>query len=156
MDETVNVAKTNSDEALANEGNYAFVPLFGLGAQYDFTPQVNAYANVSQAYRPAVFTQAVPTSPNVFVPSNLQPSFVWNYEAGFRGNPQPWLTWDTSFFLIDFQNQIGTQVIGNDTFIVNTGRSVTYGWDSIVQVDFVGAADALRDTAEGQSSWVDT
>jgi Fe(3+) dicitrate transport protein len=156
VDETINVAKTADGEALADESNNAFVPLFALGAQYDFTPQVNAYANVSQAYRPAVFTQAVPTSPNVFVPGNLQPSFVWNYEAGFRGSPRPWLTWDTSFFLIDFQNQIGTQVIGNNTFIVNTGRSVTYGWDSMVQMDFVGVADALRDTADGQASWVDT
>ena len=156
VDETINTPKTKAGEALANQTEYAFVPLFALGAEYAFTPKVAAYANVSQAYRPAIFTQAVPTAPNVFVPSNLQPSFVWNYEAGFRGNPNRWLTWDTSFYLIDFQNQIGTQVIGGDTFIVNTGRSVTYGWDSMAQVDFVGLADEFRGTAEGASSLVDT
>ena len=156
VDETINVAKTAAGDPLANETNYSFVPLFGLGAQYDFTPKVNAYANVSQAYRPAIFTQAVPTAPNVFVPNNLQPSFVWNYEGGLRGNPLPWLTWDTSFVLIDFQNQIAENSTGGTTVIENGGRSVTYGWDTMAQVDFVGVADALRGAAEGHASWIDT
>ena len=156
VDETVNTARTLTGQPLANESDYAFVPLFGLGAQYDFTPTVNAYANVSQAYRPVIFTQAVPNNPNVFVDGPLSPSFVWNYEAGFRGNPRPWITWDTSFFLIDFQNQIAENSTGGTTVIENGGRSVTYGWDSMVQCDLVGLADELRGTGEGQDSWVDT
>ena len=156
VNETVNTARTLTGQPLANESNYAFVPLFALGAQYDFTPTVNAYANVSQAYRPVIFTQAVPTNPNVFVDGPLSPSFVWNYEAGFRGNPRPWITWDTSFFLIDFQNQIAENSTGGTTVIENGGRSVTYGWDTMVQCDLVGLADAFRGTGEGQDSWVDT
>jgi len=148
VDETINTAKTAVGEALADQTEFAFVPLFALGAEYAFTPKVAAYANVSQAYRPADFTQAVPTAPNVFVRNDPQPSF--------GGDPNRWITWDTSFFLIDFQNQIGTQVIGGDTFIVNTGRSVTYGWDTMVQLDLMGLTDELRGTAEGQSSLVET
>ena len=156
VDELRNTKKTAAGEKLADQTEYAFVPLFGLGAQYDFTPTVAAYANVSQAYRPAIFTQAVPTAPNVFVPDDLNPSFVWNYEVGFRGNPRRWVTWDTSFFVIDFQDQIGTQTVGDDTFIVNTGRSVTYGWDTMVQLDLMGVADEFRGTVEGRGSLVDT
>jgi len=156
VDETINTAKTAAGEALADQTEFAFVPLFALGAEYAFTPKVAAYANVSQAYRPAVFTQAVPTAPNVFVPNDLQPSFVWNYEAGFRGDPNRWITWDTSFFLIDFQNQIAENSSGGTTLIENGGRSVTYGWDSMVQCDLVGAAEALCDVSDGHTSWVDT
>jgi len=156
VDETQNAKKTAAGESLANQTEFNFVPLFGLGAQYDFTPAIAAYANVSQAYRPAVFTQAVPTAPNVFVPKDLKPSFAWNCEAGFRGQPRPWVTWDTSVFLIDFQDQIGTQTAGDNSFIVNTGRSVTYGWDTMVQLDLMGVADEFRGSPEGRSSLVDT
>ncbi|MEX1115172.1 MAG: hypothetical protein WEB53_07975, partial [Akkermansiaceae bacterium] len=156
VDETINTARTKLGQPLVDESNYAFVPLFGLGAQYDITPKVNAYANVSQAYRPVVFSQAVPNNPNVIVDGPLSPSFVWNYEVGLRGAPRPWITWDTSLFLIDFQNQIAENSTGGTTIIENGGRSVTYGWDGMVQLDVVGLADAFRATQEGHAGWVDT
>lgn len=147
VDETANVDRTRVGLPLQNETNFEFVPLFGLGLEYAFTPQVQAYANVSQAYRPVIFSQAVPTSPNFVVDGNLDSSFVWNYEIGFRGDPTTWITWDTSFFLVDFQNQIGTRTAdnGNLTILENAGRSVTYGWDASLELDFVGIAQRLVD-----------
>jgi Fe(3+) dicitrate transport protein len=87
----------------------------------------------------------VPTGPNLVVDGNLNPSFIWNYEIGFRGDPTTWLTWDTSFFMVDFQDQIGTRTAdgGNLTIIENSGRSFTYGWDLSVQTDLVGLAQAI-------------
>lgn len=147
------------------------MPLFGLGLEYSFTPEVQAYANVSQAYRPPIFTQAVPTSPNTVVAGNLEESFVWNYEFGFRGEPTEWITWDTSFFMIDNSDQIGSSTAdnGNLTIIQNSGRSFVYGWDLFTQVDLVGLADHVfnrpveaplaskdgKTTTPKQSSWVD-
>lgn len=143
--EKVNVSRSAAGQPLLNETADNFVPLFGLGLQYDFTPTIAAYANVSQAYRPPIFTQAVPTGPNLAVAGNLKESFVWNYEVGFRGDPTPWITWDTSFWMIDNSDQIGTRTAdnGNLTIIENAGRSFTYGWDLALQLDFVGLADAL-------------
>jgi Fe(3+) dicitrate transport protein len=143
--EKVNVTKSSSGQGLSSETLYNFVPLFGLGLEYAFTPEIQAYANVSQAYRPPIFTQAVPTSPNTVVDGNLNENFVWNYEVGFRGAPRSWLSWDTSFFLIDSSDQIGTRTAdnGNLTVIENAGRAVTYGWDLATELDFVGLADAL-------------
>jgi Fe(3+) dicitrate transport protein len=143
--ELQNVDKAAIGQPLSNETDFAFVPLFGLGLEYAFTPQIQAYANVSQAYRPVIFTQAVPTGPNLVVDGNLNPSFIWNYEIGFRGDPTTWLTWDTSFFMVDFQDQIGTRTAdgGNLTIIENSGRSFTYGWDLSVQTDLVGLAQAI-------------
>jgi Fe(3+) dicitrate transport protein len=145
VDETINLAKRDAGEGLSNDTLSTFVPLFGLGLEYAFVPGVEAYANVSQAYRPVIFTQAVPTTPNTVVDGNLQESFVWNYEFGFRGDPTPWLTWDTSFFMIDNSDQIGTTTRdnGNLTVIQNSGRSFVYGWDLFTQVDLVGLADFL-------------
>ncbi len=143
--ETRNVTKEETGEAFVNETVYNFVPLFGLGLEYSFTPEIQAYANVSQAYRPPIFTQAVPTTPNTVVAGNLDENFVWNYEVGFRGDPVPWLTWDTSFFMVDSSDQIGSRTAdnGNLTIIENAGRSFTYGWDLAAELDFIGLADAL-------------
>ncbi len=143
-----NVAKSAAGVPLADEQNNAFVPLFGLGLEYAFPSNIQLYANVSQAYRPVVFTQAVPTAPNVFVPQNLNPSSAVNYEVGFRGQPASWITWDTSLFLLDFSNQIATRSVGNTTFIENGGRSITGGWDTLLQLDLMGLADAWRGTEE--------
>jgi hypothetical protein len=105
----------------------------------------------------------------------LQESFVWNFEFGFRGDPIPWLTWDTSFWMIDNSDQIGTRTAdnGNLTIIENAGRSFVYGWDLFTQVDVIGLADYFlnrppagaprasgkniaKTVSTGRPSWVDT
>jgi len=171
VNETRNAKKSAAGEGPDNESIFNFVPLFGLGLEYSFTPEVQAYANVSQAYRPPIFTQAVPTGPNTVVDGNLEESFVWNYEFGFRGEPTEWITWDTSFFMIDNSDQIGTSTAdnGNITVIQNSGRSFVYGWDLFTQLDLVGLADHIfnrpegapvaakgsKETAPAHASWVD-
>ena len=62
----------------------------GIGLEYSFPPKIQAYANVSQAYRPPIVTRAIPTT-NTAVAGDLQENFVRNYEFGFRGRT-PWLT----------------------------------------------------------------
>lgn len=164
VDESINVAKTDRGQPLASEATYKFVPLFGLGGEYSFTPNIAAYANVSQAYRPLIFARTVPTTPNVVVAGNINENFVWNYEFGFRGDPKPWVFWDTSFFMIDNSDQLGTRTTkgGNLTIIENSGQSFVYGWDFVLQFDLIGLADQLFnpqsiDTAHKKSgSWVNT
>ncbi len=143
LDENVNRSKSSGE--LVNETEYNFVPLFGLGLEYAFTPAIQAYANVSQAYRPPIFTEAIPTNPNTIVDGDLNESFVWNYEVGFRGDPTSWVSWDTSVWLIDSSDQIGERTAdnGNATIIENAGRSVSFGWDLAAEVDLVGLANEL-------------
>jgi Fe(3+) dicitrate transport protein len=164
--ELVNTASFQTGKPLQNHTTYNFAPLFGIGVEYDFTPEVAIYANVSQAYRPPIFTQAVPTSPNTRVEGNLEESNITNYEIGFQGEPNSWLTWDTSFFLIDNSDQIGTQAVNEGqitTVIQNAGRSVVYGWDLYTELDFVGMADsfwnkdaaiAAKGSKPASKSWV--
>lgn len=138
--EKVNVAKTLATTPLGVKDEHAFVPLVGLGLQYELRPKVSAYANVSQSYRPAVFTEAVPTGSGAVVNNDLAEGQSWQYELGLRGNPQPWLTWDTSVFRLDFDNQIGT-VAG---VVQNVGRSIHQGWEGALELDLVGLYDHLH------------
>ncbi|MFM8410289.1 MAG: hypothetical protein ACKOCT_08415, partial [Alphaproteobacteria bacterium] len=147
IDESVNVDKTAADVALANESNYQFVPLVGLGTSWRLRPSIEAYANASSAYRPEVFTQAVPTSPNLVVPKNLKPAGSWQYEIGLRGQPFPWVFWDTSLFWIDVADAIGVvQVSPTLSEIRNTGRARRAGWELAAEAGVLGLADHFRGT----------
>lgn len=161
VNELVNRSSFQTGAPLQDETLYNFAPLFGLGLEYEITPEVAIYANVSQAYRPPFFTQAVPVNPNTRVAGNLQEATIVNYEVGFQGTPKSWLTWDTSFFLIDNSDQIGTRGVNEGpitTVIENAGRSVVYGWDLFAEVDFVGLAEEYGRPARAPAapgSWVD-
>lgn len=138
--EKVNTAKTLALTPLGVKDEHSFVPLVGLGLEYELKPKVSAYANVSQSYRPMIFTEAVPTGGGAVVNNNLEEGSSWQYEIGLRGNPQPWLTWDTSLFYLDFDNQIGA--VG--ATVQNVGRAIHQGWEAAVELDLVGLYDQVH------------
>jgi len=147
-----NVAKSADGVPLANETEYRFAPLFGIGAELELARQVQLYGNVSTAYRPPIFTEAITTSPEEVVAGNLDASYVWNYELGFRGSPTTWANWDTSVWVVDFADQIGSVVGPGDTTVIeNSGRSVTWGWDLAVEMDLIGLADAIWNPAPAEA-----
>lgn len=148
VDEKINVDKTQQEVPLSDESNYDFQPLFGVGGVYTVRPTVEAYANVSSAYRPQIFTQAVPTSPTTIVTGNLDPGISYQYEIGFRGYPKPWVYWDTSFFYLVFDDQIGTvQLADGKSEVRNTGKARHYGWEAAGELGLLGLYDGLNGTA---------
>ncbi len=112
-----------------------YQPLFGLGVAYDLPRENQVYANVSQSYRATIFTESIVASPGLTA-TNSDPCLGWNYELGFRGRPTPWLTYDTSVFLIDLDNRFG---VAHDQ-LTSVGRSINYGWDAALQLDLIGLA----------------
>jgi Fe(3+) dicitrate transport protein len=143
--ENVNVAKTAAGTPLSDTDDFDFVPLFGLGLTYEIRPQVELYGNVSQSYRPKIYTQAVPTDGTAVVPADLSEGSAWQYEIGFRGRPAPWVNWDASLFLLDFDDQIGRVALpGGASTVGNVGRAQHRGIELAGEVDFIGLADALR------------
>jgi len=143
--ENVNVAKAAAGTALADSDEYNFVPLLGLGLTYELKPRVEIYGNVSQSYRPKIYTQAVPTDGTAIVPTDLEDGSALQYEIGFRGDPTPWLHWDASAFLLDFDNQIGRVALtGGTSTVANVGRAIHRGFEMAAEVDFIGLADARR------------
>ncbi|MCB1277557.1 TonB-dependent receptor [Prosthecobacter sp.] len=119
-------------------------PLFGLGLSYDLGNETAVYANVSQSYRATTFGQTLVTTAGGTA-SDVAPSQGWNYEIGVRGNPRPWFAYDSSFFLIDLDDKLGTAGVN----IQSVGRSINYGWDGAVQLDVIGALDAWNGTHRG-------
>lgn len=109
-------------------------PLVSLGASYDLKNQTEVYANVSQSYRPTIYTEALVLDPTATVRGDIEESNSWMYEVGYRGTPQSWLDYDTSLFLVDLDNKLGT--IGG--VVQNVGRSWNYGWDAAVDLDLFG------------------
>lgn len=120
-------------------------PLFGLGLSYDLGNETAVYANVSQSYRATTFGQTLITAPGGSA-SNVAPSQGWSYELGLRGNPKPWFTYDTSFFLVDLDDKLGTAGVN----IQSVGRSINYGWEGAAQFDVIGGLDALNGTHRGE------
>lgn len=137
--ENVNVGKTDKSTPLGSKRQFDFVPLFGIGFEYKVATNVAAYANASQSYRPKIFTEAVPTGGLTVVNQNLSEGKAWQYEIGVRGQPKPYLQWDTSLFWMDFSDQIGT--VGNS--VQNIGRAVHRGWEGSAEIELLGLTDAL-------------
>jgi Fe(3+) dicitrate transport protein len=114
-----------------------YQPLVGLGAAYELPRQQQIYANVSQSYRPTIFSQSIVAAPGMAA-TDASPNIGWNYELGVRGRPTPWLTYDTSLFLIDLDNRFGV----SNSQLTSVGRSINYGWDASAQVDLIGVLAA--------------
>ena len=144
VQENVNTAKTAAGTPLADEEDGEFEPLFGIGISYEVAKRVELYGNVAQSYRPKIYTQAVPTGATTLVPSDLEAGKAWQYEVGFRGRPRPWVSWDVSAFLLDFDDQIGNIALpGGFSTVSNVGRAQHRGVEAAVELDLIGLADAL-------------
>lgn len=142
--ELKNVDKASSGLPLADQEDSEFVPLLGLGLEYEPAKNIQLYANASQSYRPKIYTQAVPTGGTTLVPNDLQESRAVQYETGFRGNPLPWATWDVSAFLLDFDDQIGRVAVPDTGFstLQNVGHAQHRGVEAAVSLDIVKALDS--------------
>jgi Fe(3+) dicitrate transport protein len=138
---------TNVNRAdLIDRQTFDSVPLFGLGLAYDIAKAVTAYSNISQSYRPQLFAESVPTGASQTVSQDLHEGFAWQYDFGVRGKPVPFFSWDADYFLIDFQDQVGT--VGNS--VENVGDARHHGIELAVETDVVGFYDFLNRTERGK------
>ena len=134
--ELVNVAKTSAGRALGVRYDSQTVPLFGLAVAYDLPSKAQAYANISQSYRPMVFTQAVPNAATNIVNNDLEEGRAVQYELGYRAQPIEGLVFDASVFHLEFDNQIGNFALpGGLSTVANVGRAVHRGVEAGAQYD---------------------
>ena len=141
--------KVNADKTtvpLGDEQIYGFAPLFGLGAEYEVSPGTEAYANVSQSYRPKTFAQAVPTGSGQVANNDLEEAKGWQADVGLRGKLKDIYAWDASYFVMQFNDQIGTT--GNT--VDNVGDAAYQGVELANNLDLIGAWDKLADTPYGR------
>lgn len=127
------------DAELPNTIKHKF-PLFGVSVQYDLTANINFYGGASQAYRPVILKDILPTSIYEVSDKNLKDAYGYNAEAGFRGKWKS-LKWDITGFNLRYNNRLGTIAQTNsqgDLLILKTniGDSRTKGVELFLQKDF--------------------
>lgn len=138
--ELVNVGKTNAGRALAARDHSQTVPLFGLAVACDLPANAQAYANVSQSYRPMIFTQAVPNGATNIVNNDLEEGRAVQYELGYRAQPLDGLVFDVSAFHLEFDDQIGNFALpGGLSTVANVGRAAHRGVEAGAQYDLFRA-----------------
>lgn len=142
--ENTNLDKTTVP--LADESDFSFVPLAGLGASYELPSNLEVYGNVSQSYRPKIYTQAVPTGSGQVVNEDLEEGKSWQADVGFRGTPVDYCNWDASVFYMEFKDQIGT----SGSTVENVGDARHQGIELAGEIDIVGWFDSSHQTEYGQ------
>lgn len=112
-------------------------PLFGINVSYKPNNSIEFYGGWSQAYRPMLFKDLIPTSTFEKVDSNIRDSKGYNAELGFRG-AWKFLRWDVNAFLLRYNNRFGTlaETDNTGTFYTlrtNIGNSFTRGIEILLQ-----------------------
>ena len=116
------------------------VPMFGLGAGFDFGKQNETYLSVSQGYRPVRFFDVASPFSNVHPGSVPAASKSLSWEAGVHGTPVTGLFYDASLFWIDFKNRIETIVVSPvESLLQNSGDTRHRGFEAEVSYDLLAA-----------------
>ena len=116
--------------------------LGGMSAEYHLKNGIEIYGNLTQNYRPALFTdlQAMPSTEQI--DPNLKDATGSNNDLGIRGRRGNWLYFDGSLFVLQYNNRIGRITRINDlgnavTVKTNVGNSISTGIEGILDIDWV-------------------
>jgi Fe(3+) dicitrate transport protein len=117
-------------------------PLLGLGLEYKWM-KTNFYANISQAFRPVLFSDLTPGAIIDVVDLNLKDASGYNADLGYRGVYKGFVNFDISVFYLSYNNRVGgiRQFINNDPtlgtylFRTNLGETRNKGIEGFVNVN---------------------
>ncbi|HZV44946.1 MAG TPA: TonB-dependent receptor [Saprospiraceae bacterium] len=113
------------------------VPSLGINAQYLFKDGTRLYGGISQAYRPVLFKDIIPSSTLERANKNLEDAFGYNMELGINGKVDAVLKYDITLFRIRYNNRLGSLVIHeNDKdyiYKTNIGDSETNGAEIFIE-----------------------
>jgi Fe(3+) dicitrate transport protein len=134
--------ESDNGRIISNENRKRYLPLFGLGLQYKTTGYTNAYANISQAYRPISYSELTPIGVTSKIDQNLKDASGFNADLGYRGTLQNYLNFDIGLFYIAYNNRIGTVLINPGssnqyTLRTNVANSVHKGLESYIEFNLL-------------------
>ena len=126
-------------------------PLFGIGFEYKFRT-TNIYANITQAFRPVLFSDLTPPAVTDVIDPNLKDADGFNADLGFRGTHKGFLNFDFSLFYLSYNNRIGgvRQFINSDptqgTYLyrTNLGETRNKGIEGFVDVNVTRLFDVEK------------
>ncbi|MGN6399970.1 MAG: TonB-dependent receptor family protein [Flavisolibacter sp.] len=134
--------ETDEGRLNTNEDRKRYMPLFGLGIQYKTTDYTNAYANISQAYRPISYSELTPIGVTSKIDQNLKDAKGFNADLGYRGTVKNYLNFDIGLFYIAYDNRIGTVLMNPGTssqytLRTNVANSIHKGLESYVEFNLL-------------------
>ncbi len=117
-------------------------PLLGLGLEYKLN-KTNIYANISQAFRPVLFSDLTPPATRDVIDPNLKDASGYNADLGYRGVYKGFINFDVSVFYLSYNNRVGgiSQFVNNDPtqgtylFRTNLGETRNKGIEGFVDVN---------------------
>ena len=104
-----------------NKSNERSFVVSSLGLSYEITDSIQFYGNFSQNYRAINFNDLRITNANFKVDSNLTDEKGFNFDLGFRGIINNYLSFDISVFYLKYANRIGF-VLKTDPNLFNLFR----------------------------------
>ena len=128
-----------ASEKVPNEIKHSF-PLLGINAQYKISPTIRAYTGWSQAYRPVIFSDIIPPTTLDRTDPNLKDAFGYNAEIGVSGTIRDRLSFDVSYFQIQYNNRIGSLILPdgngqNYVYKTNLGNTLTNGMEVYAELN---------------------
>ncbi|MCX6214235.1 TonB-dependent receptor [Spirosoma sp.] len=123
-------------ENLPTDISHHFV-LLGVNGEYRVNDAVKVYGGWSQAYRPVVFKDIIPTSVYERIDKNLKDAYGYNAEIGIDGRWQG-VHLNVTVFDLLYRNRLGTLLLANTDgsnyiFRTNIGDSRSTGIEALIE-----------------------
>lgn len=118
-------------DKIPNQIKHTFI-LGGISSKYQINKSNSLYAGVSQAYRPVVFKDIIPETPQERTATDLKDALGYNAEIGFKGKLGSKIRFDLSLFRLSMNNRLGSltgiDTSGAEIYLKgNVGNSLTDG-----------------------------
>lgn len=126
-----------------NKNNTRSFVLFSAGLSYEYSENMQVYANFSQNYRAINFNDLRITNSNFRVDPNLKDETGYNADLGIRGMIDKLITYDVSLFYLKYDNRIGfslrtdSNLFNTYRFRSNISESRNIGIESLLQFDIL-------------------
>lgn len=127
----------NTEVKVGNENRRRQFILPGVGAEYHIG-MTEIYANYSQSYRPALFSDLTANPTTDIIDQNLEDAKGYNIDLGYRGRIKDYLFFDVSGYILQYNNRIGLIAQqrldgGFYNFRTNVGDSKSMGVEALVE-----------------------
>ena len=127
----------NSEVKVSQENRTRSFILPGVGAEYHIG-LTEIYANYSQAYRPALFSDLTANPTTDVIDQDLRDAKGYNIDLGYRGRIKDYLFFDVSGYVLQYNNRIGliAQQRTDGSFYnfrTNVGDSRSQGVEALVE-----------------------
>lgn len=118
----------------------------GVGVSHTLRERVTVFGGVHRGFAPPRTEDVISNSGGVI---DLDPELSWNYELGFRSEPVRGLRLDSTFFRMDYENQIVPASLagGIGATLTNGGATLHQGVELASRIDTAPMLETLHNVS---------